>query len=305
MQFDFDIGRACGVPPAADGSPIVARVDEAALRHPRWGEGLRAALDAVGERSRRAQGLGKAVTAGRDSMLASNNIYLLSTGKTILGLLKTGPKRLFVAKGPNDGLVEINPQCVLDFYVVEGKQRAGLGRSLFTAMLQREGLAPERMAYDRPSPKLLGFLRKHFGLSRYTPQNNNFVVFDAYFTGHSRSSSSSRPRHLPVPSEPAPGARADARESDIARRRHHEQDSCRSPASAAPVSAAAAQMGEDDRDEIVAAGLPSRLSCRGACRPPQERAAMPAGRRSSGGNRSASPLPHAGRISLHSTPLRA
>lgn len=48
--------------------------------------------------------------------------------------------------------------------------------------MRKEGLSPEMFAYDRPSPKLIGFLRKHYGLSRYVAQNNNFVVFDAYFS---------------------------------------------------------------------------------------------------------------------------
>ena len=48
-------------------------------------------------------------------------------------------------------------------------------------MLKCEGSRPEKLAYDRPSEKLIGFLRKHFGLAKYVPQNNNFVVFDAYW----------------------------------------------------------------------------------------------------------------------------
>eukprot|EP00961_Rhodomonas_salina_P010200 137123-Rhodomonas_salina.3 len=38
-------------------------------------------------------------------------------------------------------------------------------------------LAVRQLGYDRPSPKLLGFLRKHFNLSEYDPQPNNFVVY--------------------------------------------------------------------------------------------------------------------------------
>ena len=37
------------------------------------------------------------------------------------------------------------------------------------------------MGYDRPSSKLLSFLRKHFNLANYHQQVNNFVVYDAYF----------------------------------------------------------------------------------------------------------------------------
>jgi len=37
------------------------------------------------------------------------------------------------------------------------------------------------LAYDRPSPKLIGFLAKHYNLRHYVKQNNNFVIFDDYF----------------------------------------------------------------------------------------------------------------------------
>lgn len=48
-----------------------------------------------------------------------------------------------------------------------------------------ENKVPEKLAYDRPSPKLIGFLKKHYGLSKFIPQNNNFVIFDQYFSGSS------------------------------------------------------------------------------------------------------------------------
>jgi len=48
-------------------------------------------------------------------------------------------------------------------------------------MLKFEGVLPHKLAYDRPSPKLIGFMAKHFGLKSFMPQNNNYVVFDEYF----------------------------------------------------------------------------------------------------------------------------
>lgn len=75
----------------------------------------------------------------------------------------------------------MDPLCVLDFYVDEAWQRRGVGLRLFQRLLQDEHATPDRLAYDRPSPKLFAFLRKHAGLSEHFPQPNRFVVFDAYF----------------------------------------------------------------------------------------------------------------------------
>lgn len=48
-------------------------------------------------------------------------------------------------------------------------------------MLHTEKVKPFQIAYDRPSSKLLSFLKKHYLLVDYIPQNNNFVVFSQYF----------------------------------------------------------------------------------------------------------------------------
>ena len=48
-------------------------------------------------------------------------------------------------------------------------------------MLDEERVEPNKIAYDRPSEKLLNFLRKHYGLENYVPQSNNFVVYSNYF----------------------------------------------------------------------------------------------------------------------------
>ena len=76
---------------------------------------------------------------------------------------------------------EFTPQCVLDFYVHESVQRKGFGKEQFESMQGYEQSVPAKIAYDRPSPKLIGFLRKYYNLSNYIPQNNNFVVFQEYF----------------------------------------------------------------------------------------------------------------------------
>jgi hypothetical protein len=48
-------------------------------------------------------------------------------------------------------------------------------------MLLTERLNAKKLAYDRPSNKLLRFLEKNFNLIDYIPQNNNFVVYNDYF----------------------------------------------------------------------------------------------------------------------------
>lgn len=74
-------------------------------------------------------------------------------------------------------LQQTRPMCVLDFYVHETSQREGLGKLLFEAMLQHQGTQAVALAYDRPSGKLLAFLRKHYGLATPQRQANSFVVF--------------------------------------------------------------------------------------------------------------------------------
>jgi len=83
-------------------------------------------------------------------------------------MLRTGVKRLFVTE--RGQWRELTPVCVLDFYVHESCQRQGVGLKLFEHFLAAERQSPARLAYDRPSPKLLGFVSKHYGLKSFTPQ---------------------------------------------------------------------------------------------------------------------------------------
>ena len=100
---------------------------------------------------------------------------------TVIGLIKVGTRKLFI-NSANGTIKEISPLCVLDFYVHESVQRGGQGKAIFEEMLAREGnIHPCKIAYDRPSPKLVGFLAKHYKLKSYVPQNNNYIVFNAYW----------------------------------------------------------------------------------------------------------------------------
>mmetsp|Transcript_2638 Transcript_2638/g.8157 ORF Transcript_2638/g.8157 Transcript_2638/m.8157 type:complete len:397 (+) Transcript_2638:80-1270(+) len=217
MEFSFKLASFLGAPPDCAG-PFVGIVDEAKLQGQR-GRAICEVLEALGKASGAAQGLRKPVTTGTPH-LPGQRIYLLASGRTALGFLKVGTKRLFVTPPPRssgtryavvgDALREVNPLCALDFYVHESCQRSGYGRQLFDAMLRCEGLHAAQLAYDRPSPKLKGFLAKHYSLSRFRPQNNNYVIFDEYFdhrSGHvsedARRGPASRSGALPATAEQA------------------------------------------------------------------------------------------------------
>jgi alpha-tubulin N-acetyltransferase 1 len=58
-------------------------------------------------------------------------------------------------------------------------------------MLACEGVRPEKLGYDKPSEKFISFLAKHYSLKRYVPQNNNYVVFSAYFDSGAHSETNS------------------------------------------------------------------------------------------------------------------
>lgn len=98
----------------------------------------------------------------------NQKLYVKTEKNKVLGFLKTGTKKLFITNDLGQ-MKEIDPVCVLDFYVHETVQRRGIGKELFEMMLTYQKINPAKIAYDKPSPKLLGFLRKHYGLSRYIP----------------------------------------------------------------------------------------------------------------------------------------
>lgn len=133
-------------------------------------------IDKIGTASAKAQGLPAVITTSSRLFTSDNRLYLKAEGTKVIGLLKVGRKNLFI-RNEMGQIKEIKPLCVLDFYVHESVQRGGYGKALFEKMLQVEGISPEKLGYDRPSDKLLGFLSKHYGLKRYVPQNNNYVVF--------------------------------------------------------------------------------------------------------------------------------
>ena len=107
---------------------------------------------------------------------------------------------------------ELEPICVLDFYVHESRQRAGCGKALFNHMLHREDVPVQHLAIDRPSHKLTSFLKKHYNMRAEIPQVNNFCIFEGFFTNRSDHGNRGR-RNMynekpPTPVRPFSGQRS-------------------------------------------------------------------------------------------------
>ncbi|XP_074120928.1 alpha-tubulin N-acetyltransferase 1 isoform X6 [Sminthopsis crassicaudata] len=144
-------------------------------------------IDELGKASAKAQHLPGPITSASRMQSNRHVMYVLKdtsarpAGKgAIIGFLKVGYKKLFVLddRGAHN---EVEPLCILDFYIHESLQRHGHGLTLFQYMLEKERVEPHQLAIDRPSEKLLRFLNKHYNLESTVPQVNNFVIFEGFF----------------------------------------------------------------------------------------------------------------------------
>ena len=138
-------------------------------------------LNSMGEASSKAQELPTTITTAEKFFSSNHRIFIKADKNKVLGFIKVGNKKLFL-RDRSFNYHEVIPLCVLDFYVHESTQRKGIGKQLFDYMISFEKQNPKKLAYDRPSPKLLGFLKKYFGLQDFIQQNNNYVVFDEFFS---------------------------------------------------------------------------------------------------------------------------
>lgn len=149
-------------------------------------------VDELGKASAKAQHLSAPITSASRMQSNRHVMYVLKdtsvrpAGKgAIIGFLKVGYKKLFVLDD-REAHNEVEPLCILDFYIHESLQRHGHGQELFQYMLQKERVEPHQLAIDRPSPKLLKFLNKHYNLESTVPQVNNFVIFEGFFAHQHR-----------------------------------------------------------------------------------------------------------------------
>lgn len=144
-------------------------------------------IDRMGEASARAQGLRTIITTGRKLELSDHILYVMRDDQlndnkgAVIGILKIGNKKLFVydTKGR---VHEMEPMCVLDFYVHESRQRMGCGKLLFEYFLKDQDIDPRHLAIDKPSFKFSQFLKKYYNLKAELPQVNNFVVYEGFFS---------------------------------------------------------------------------------------------------------------------------
>ncbi|EDL23247.1 RIKEN cDNA 2610110G12, isoform CRA_a [Mus musculus] len=99
-------------------------------------------VDELGKASAKAQHLPAPITSALRMQSNRHVIYILKdtsarpAGKgAIIGFLKVGYKKLFVLDD-REAHNEVEPLCILDFYIHESVQRHGHGRELFQHMLQ-------------------------------------------------------------------------------------------------------------------------------------------------------------------------
>ncbi|XP_026316329.1 alpha-tubulin N-acetyltransferase 1-like isoform X2 [Hyposmocoma kahamanoa] len=161
-------------------------------------DSLSRVINTLGEESAAEQGLTKVITTTEKLRNSPTHLlYLLKDAHAkggkgeVIGMLKVGRKRLFLFD-ERDKMREVEPLCVLDFYVKRDRQRRGMGRALFDHMLLDLGVRAEQLAVDGPSPKMEQFLRKNYGVERLVRQNNNFAIAPSFFDSVEDISSSGR-----------------------------------------------------------------------------------------------------------------
>lgn len=222
MEFPFNINNLFGEELCLIDqrlTPFRSTIDNA--RHRK--EELYRVIDEMGKASARAQNLHGPITSAQRLSQSKHRLYIkkdqdANNGNgTVVGLLKVGNKKLFIYDHHGNQL-EMEPLCVLDFYIHESCQRKGSGKQLFEYMLRMENADPMRLAIDRPSSKFLSFLQRHYDLRNVIPQVNNFVVFEGFFRAQSAALRSSRRRR------PSTNQRQDSSRISDERNRNNLQD---------------------------------------------------------------------------------
>ncbi|XP_077335091.1 alpha-tubulin N-acetyltransferase 1 [Lithobates pipiens] len=186
MEFDFDVHKIFLDPITKLDSSLIP-VRRPLISSFEAQKQIMMVIDEIGKASAKAQRLPAPITSASRMQTNQHQLYILKdcTAKTagrgvVIGFLKVGYKKLFVLdhKGSH---IEVEPLCILDFYIHESLQRHGFGKEVFNFMLRTEQVEPQHLAIDRPSEKFTSFLKKHYNLRSTIPQVNNFVIFEGFF----------------------------------------------------------------------------------------------------------------------------
>ena len=147
-------------------------------------------LDELGARSGVAQNLSGPITTVDKLMQNPRDHHVIVANNAsgqMIGYLKYGYKDLFFYNKKGKVLEFPGCICLLDFYVLQTLQRQGVGITLFKTFLSllaedRRGqqCGPEYVAYDRPSPKLLAFMKRHYNLRKPDLQPNRYTIFEGF-----------------------------------------------------------------------------------------------------------------------------
>lgn len=152
-------------------------------------------INALGTQSGIAQHLTGPITSVEKMLQYPDHVLLVARDSSgvMVGYLKYGHKDLFFYN--KKGKVKEYPStlCLLDFYVMHSIQRQGCGIMLFKEFLAQAEIefnrtaraggvtfGPHLFAYDRPSPKLLAFMKKHYGLNKPDLQPNKYTIFEGF-----------------------------------------------------------------------------------------------------------------------------
>ncbi|XP_039676523.1 alpha-tubulin N-acetyltransferase 1 isoform X5 [Perca fluviatilis] len=251
MEFSFDINQLFPERVSILDQTIVSG-PKSALR-PDLQAHIATVIDELGRASAKAQQLPAAITSASKLQTQRHQLYLLKDGESnggrgvVVGFLKVGYKKLFLLDRQGEH-VEAEPLCVLDFYIAENMQRHGYGLELFDFMLQHKNLEPVLMAYDRPSPKFLSFLAKHYCLTPSVPQANNFVVYEGFFRNRSvvRQEERARPWPFAPPHSPQRSVSSQCSQSLSV-----ESSPSRTPPRAAPASSPGSNRDQSPQSPLI------------------------------------------------------
>ncbi len=120
-----------------------------------------------------------------EKLLSDPKQFLLVVGvdHNAVGFIKYSFRHLyfFTPKGKS---VECDPICILDFFVLESFQRKGYGKLLLDKVAESVSADVSSFAYDRPSSKLIAFMRKNYNLVKPDLQPNKYAIFEGFSTVH-------------------------------------------------------------------------------------------------------------------------